>query len=354
MGKRIAFVIGGMTRGGAERVISILANEYAKNGWQADIVMLLTDKVDYDIDKRISIIDLVGKSRKNIISIIGWLKSFRHYVKKAEPDVIVSFVARINIITLLSTLGLRSRIVVSERNDPTLDGRSKLVDWCTKILYKRADRVVFQTNRARDYFASSIKKNSVIIPNPICVEQEVSGNSKHKIVSVGRLAPQKNQKMLIDAFYAVRKLHPEYSLWIYGEGELRNELEDHIRKLGLKDSVFLPGNMKHIHVNIADADMFVLSSNYEGLSNALLEAMMMGLPCISTNCAGSDEYIKDGLSGLLVPVGDTTEMATAILKLIEDRDLRERIIDNSAQSVDNCRVEKVMQSWQNTIEGNLI
>lgn len=348
--KRITFVIGGMTRGGAERVISILANQYVSLGWKVDIVMLLLDKVEYKLDKNIRLINMTCKKNKRFFQILRWLDSFRKYVVKSEPDIIVSFVARINLIVLFSTIGINRKIVISERNDPAMDGRSVIVDFATKVLYKRATRIIFQTERALNYFPKELQKNGVIIPNPISVQAEALLQCNHKIVSVGRLAPQKNQKMLIDAFSEVSRKYPEYTLWIYGEGELREELEQEIQNKNLQSRVFLPGNTPNIHESIADAEIFVLSSDYEGLSNALLEAMMMGLPCISTDCAGSDEYIRNGDNGILVPVGDTVKIAEAMIMFIEDKELREKIGKRGKETVKKCERDFVMEQWKNAIE----
>ncbi len=349
MGK-ITFVIGGMSRGGAERVISILANHYAESEWQVDIVLLLLNKVEYELANKIRLIDMTRKTQNKISGAPHWVLSFRKYVKENNPDIIVSFVARINVVVLLATLGMNKKIIISERNDPSMDGRSRFLDFATKVLYKKAKKIIFQTRRAASHFAGGILNNSVIIPNPISVKCTAQENTKHKIVSVGRLAPQKNHKMLIDAFAEVTKKHPEYQLWIYGEGTSRSELEAKIQKLRLEDKVFLPGNISDIHQEISDAEMFVLSSDYEGLSNALLEAMMMGIPCISTTCAGSDEYIKDSYNGLLVPIGNAGKMEAAIKRLIEDDDFRRRIGEVGKKSVEQCDSQIVMKKWCETIE----
>ena len=347
--KKISFIIGGMTRGGAERVISILANQYAKDGWDVDIVMMLDYVVKYELDERINLINMTVDKKNKFKSAPKWVISFRSYVRKRRPDVIVSFVARINIVVLLSTLGMRVPIVISERNDPFADGRSKGIDILTKVLYPKAKVIVFQTKRALNHFSGGIRKLGIIIPNPISTECCASHSTK-KIVSVGRLAPQKNQKMLIEAFSEFVKYHNDYSLYIYGEGSLRRELEQLIKNLKLENNVFLPGNVPDIHHQIADAEMFVLSSDYEGLSNALLEAMMMGLPCISTKCAGSDEIISDGYNGLLVPVGDKEKLVQAMVYLIENPDKRQEFINKGKVSVERCRASIVLKQWKDVIE----
>ena len=347
--KHITFVIGGMTRGGAERVISILANYYAAEDWNVDIVMLLNNTVNYDLNSNINLIDMTVDSGSRIKSAPKWVTLFRKYIKENKPDVIVSFVARINIVVLLATLGMKIPVIISERNDPAADGRSKIINIATKIIYRKAKTIVFQTERARNYFTGKIKKNGVIIPNPIAVTC-IAEKSKKKIVSVGRLAPQKNQQLLIAAFKKVLNKHPDYVLYIYGDGELKEQLERQVACLGIKDKVFMPGNKPNIHQEISDAELFVLSSDYEGLSNAMLEAMMMGFPCISTNCAGADEYIMSGENGILVPLQDKDSMVNAMNYMIENKERALEMGKNAQKSVENCQVEVVMKEWNKIIE----
>lgn len=155
-----------------------------------------------------------------------------------------------------------------------------------------ADKVVFQTKRVSSYFP--YLSNATIIFNPISVSSVSKNTNLKKIVTVGRLTVQKNQKLLIESFSEVLKKYPNIILEIYGDGEKREELKYIIKTLGVSNNVIFKGNILNVHEAIADAGLFVLSSDYEGLSNALMEAMMMGLPCISTTCAGSDELISDG------------------------------------------------------------
>ncbi|MBY0158840.1 glycosyltransferase family 4 protein [Cytobacillus oceanisediminis] len=347
---RIAFIIGSMGKGGAERVISILANRYASKGWEVDILMLLDDKCDYSLSNSINLIPIIKKGKSRFSQLPNWLSSIRKYVKNYKPNRIVSFVARINLITLLACLGLNQRILISERNDPAADGRSVFVRLSTYVLYSYSKAIVFQTKWAQSCFPKKIQKKGIIIPNPINVATGASKNKKKKLVSVGRLSEQKNQAMLIDAFAKVNEEHPEYQLFIYGEGHLRDLLSQQINELHLNDKVFLPGTVTNIHEVISDAEIFVLSSNYEGLSNALLEAMMMGLPCISTNCAGSNEIIKDEVNGLLIPIGDTERLTDTINKLITNKDFSSQLGNEAKTTAKMFDSKIVINKWENVIE----
>ena len=187
-------------------------------------------------------------------------------------------------------------------------------------------------------------KNSVIIPNPVTVACHAS-NTQPRIVSVGRLTPQKNQKLLIDAFKQICNSYPEHTLSIYGDGELKEKLSKMIVDYGIDNKVFLHGNIENVHEEISNSELFVLPSNYEGLSNALLEAMIIGLPCISTDCAGSSEYIVDGKSGLLVPVNDRDALVTAMQKMLDNEELRQRCQKGAKNIIKRVDKDVVLKKW---------
>lgn len=169
-------------------------------------------------------------------------------------------------------------------------------------------------------------------------------------MNVGRLAEQKNQGLLIAAFARFYTFHPEYTLAIYGEGALRDTLNKQVQNLKLKESVSLEGRSTQIHHAICDAEIFVLSSDYEGLSNALLEAMMMGFPCISTDCEGSIDVIENGVNGLLIHRGNEDELVSALTLLAENADLREKLGRKARETSKRFRRKEVCQKWTEMIE----
>ena len=340
--KKITFVLGSMGQGGAEKVISVLSKDYAEKGWETDIVVLLNNRIAYDLHPNTRLIDFSGEGQSRIRRLPYWLRSIRKYLKTNKPDIVLSFAARINVIVLLAGQGCFSRLFVSERNDPRYDGRSKIVDWATKILYPKTDGVIFQTERAKTYFGSL--KNGCIIPNPISVAAYATAEKQKKIVSVGSLKPQKNHRLLIDAFANIAGDFTEYQLVIYGEGSLRKELEKQIADLNLQERVLLPGGKRNVHECISNAELFVLSSDYEGLSNALLEALMMGLPCVSTNVAGADEYI-DGSNGLVTPVGNQKALSDAMRKMLVDDAFRRQCGVNAAEKAIDFDFQSVLKKW---------
>ncbi len=352
----IIFIIGGMQRDGAERVISILADDFLKRNWEIYIITLLNENIEYDIDDRINIISLCGKNTSYLMRTLYWIFNLRKKIKKIKPAIMVSFVARINVLSLIATIGIKCRKVISERNDPIFDGRSIVTRYATFITYQMADCIIFQTKRAQNCFPSSIRKKSTIILNPVVVQTKALSPAKRnkKIVNVGRLAKQKNQKLLIEAFRMVYEKFPEYKLYIYGKGSLEAELKLLTERSGLENAVLFPGSYMDIHYKISDAQLFVLSSDYEGLSNALMEAMMMGLPCISTECAGSDEIINSGENGVLVPVGNKDELARAMIELIENEEKRNRIGLEAIASSEFFSEQNIICEWRRAIENTTI
>lgn len=351
--KKVVFFTGAMARGGAERVISIISNHLAKKGWNVTIILLLKNIANgYELDKSIKIVSLeLENNRFRLAQILHDVVEIRKFLKREKPDVVVSFMRASNVISWLACKGRKVRYIASERNDPIKAKMGYLPEKVLQSAYENAEKVIFQTERARSCFNEKIQKNGVIIGNPVSVVCEADKEKKKKFVAVGRLMPQKNHKILIDAFSDVVKLHPDYTLEIYGDGTLHKTLEKQISELNLDKNVFLKGNVSNVHECIKDAGAFVLSSDFEGTSNALLEAMLMGHVCISTDCAGSDEIIKDGENGFLIPVGDKEKLVKAILKVIEDKENLQDMGEKAKESVQRFKKENIIDKWMKVIEG---
>ena len=348
MSKKIVFFTGAMGRGGAERVISILSNYYANLGWEVKIGMLLHSNIEYDLNPKVEVVNL-SSSLGIKLGFLQTVGNVRRFVNKENPNVIVSFMAQICLIAGLALKKGCARLIMSERIDPSQVGRGFFFRKLLDRTYKKADVFVVQTERAKNYFCKEIQDISVIIANPIKVYAHTNLSSK-RIVTAGRLTTQKNHKMLISAFSKIKKIHPEYTLTIYGEGPLRRELEEQVSSLGLEDSVSLPGNVPDLHHQISDAEIFVLPSDFEGLSNALLEAMMMGFPVISTNCAGSDEIIKDMENGILVNIGNEDALVAAMDRLVSTPDLKTELSERAKKTVEYCKVDSIISKWSEVID----
>lgn len=348
--KKISFFIGSLHGGGAEKVISILANHYQTIGWNVAIVLLLDSQIKYEVDPRIQIIDFTQAKNGSYFKYLPkWLIKIRQYVKKETPDRIVSFVGRINVLVLTACLGLHIPIIVSERNDPKHDGRSPMMLRLCNWSYKRATVVVYQTKYEQTCFSSKLK-NGVIIGNPISLTATPQLEYRqYEIVTAGRLSTQKNQKMLIDAIALLSTNYPQISLNIYGEGDLKEILWNQIKSLNLTNRIRLCGNVSDLHQKICQSGIFVLCSEYEGLSNALIEAMALGLPCISTDYPGVRELIIDGENGLIVPCDDAKQLALAIEKLLTQQELRKKISLNGMKTSKLYENSVILKHWEKII-----
>lgn len=346
---KILFFIGGMERGGAERVISILANNYAEKGHSVEIGLLLSEKVQYQLHKDIKIIDFTCSNKSYIRNVPRWILNIRKHISISKPDCIVSFVGRINMLVLTSTIGFNIPIVVSERNDPKHDGRGKLLQCYCNHIYKTAKSIVFQTEYEKSCFSKTLNSKSIVISNPISVSITENKHERLEIVTAGRLMPQKNQKLLINAFSRIHKRFPNIVLKIYGEGILRKDLQDLINKYGLEKSITLCGNVEDLHERISGARIFVLTSEFEGQSNALLEAMMLGIPCISTNYSGANEIINNNVNGILVEKGNVKELESAMTLLLTNKELRNSIIKQGIKTCKKYKKEIVVEKWEEII-----
>ena len=347
---KISFFIGSVGRGGAERVISILANDYCARGWDVDIVLLLKNVVEYDLNSNIRIVDITPKKGGYVENAPRWLIDIRHYLKECKPDRVVSFVGRINALVLTASIGLKTPIIISERNDPKQDGRGTVMQWYCNRIYKRAKAIVYQNEHEKSCFSKSLERKGCIIPNPVNVSATCEERT-NIVATAGRLIEQKNQKILVSAMAQVHKSFPDVKCRIYGEGSLKSSLQSQINELGLQDTVTLEGNVKDIHQCLAQCGIFALTSNFEGLSNALIEAMMLGLACITTDYPGAQELIENNENGLVVPLNDSDTLAAAIIRLIENKDCCADTLAKKGKAFSaNFRAETVLEQWHNVIE----
>lgn len=345
--KTVFILVNKLSNGGAQRVATVLASELTKKyhvvlinsrllksyypvSPQVELVCVPWGLWDFEtIDRFTAVYMKAIKRRRNVYATISFL-----YISN-----------KLNVLSKIPS----EKVICCERNNPTRNEDNKRLEEIQR-LYETADHVVFQSDSIRDLFSEKVKRHSTILPNPVGVTCIRSSAPEHRIVNCGRLAAQKNQALLIRAFSRFHTLHPEYTLSIHGEGELRVPLENLISDLNLEDVVILEGWSPKVQEEISDAEIFILSSDYEGLSNALLEAMMMGFPCISTDCEGSREVIKDGENGLLVPCGDETALLAAMLKLAEQVSFREKLGKKAANTAKLFRKEKAVAEWAEMIE----
>lgn len=352
MEKKVFFITNGLPGGGAERVMSVVANYLDNKGYEVSFIMLRRVAEAYELNKSIKRYYRDKKKNRDFIGEIKYLHNF----EKQNPDAIfVSFFTHQSLYTILASIGTKAKVIVSERNDPEKTVSGIAMKLARNFLYgcAKCKYVVFQTEGAKKYFNSKIQKKGVIILNPIKENLPEHKNEKvqHRIVSIGRLNLQKNYALLIDAFSLFSQKHDDYKLEIYGQGELESTLKDQVRKLGIEDKVVFEGFRNDVHKQVVDAAMFVISSDYEGLSNALLEAMAMGLPCISTDSppGGARMIIKNGENGLLVPVGNKEKLTQAMDTIACNVEMAEKMGKEATKLRVILSEDRICKLWENLI-----
>lgn len=347
--KKILFVSNKLYGGGSEQVLVNLANYFSDHAWEVRILSLLPG-TPYPIGRNVDV-HYYSVGKKGRLDKILWM---RKEWKEFSPDAVISFEYFLNLYVICSGLLVRgrrkTRLVVSERNDPARRGGRFPVRQIRNLLYHFCDVLVCQTPAARAYFPASIQKNALIIANPVKAQlPEVhQGPRRKEIVNFCRLEKQKNLPLLIEAFAIFRKNYPDYHMTIYGDGSIYKELEQEILARSLQEAVTLHPAIPDVHERIRDAAMFVSSSDYEGLSNSMLEAMALGLPVICTDCPcyGASMIIQDNRNGMLVPVGNAMKIAEAMGRIAGDRQFAEGLSLEAAKTRDMYSIERIGAKWE--------
>lgn len=318
--KRIIFVTISMTGGGTERVIATLANYWARNGYKITILMIGGDSVEYDLDSRILIQCVSKATGGNLSARVKRIRAMREEFKKDESASIIAMGTVASLFSSVASVGLKNRLIMSERNDPEILNHKPIKYHERQIrnmLYMRAYRIVFQSEMAMESFPQNIKEKGVIIMNPLREDMPIPAeycDRDRRVITAGRLTKRKNQKLLIDGFVGFHSTHTEYTLDIFGDGELREFLENYIIEKNAEDYITIRGFSKEIYSEMNKSSIYISTSDSEGISNSLMEAMAMGLAVIATDCpvGGSASLIQDGVNGRLIPVGDYEELVNAI------------------------------------------
>lgn len=351
----IAFYISNpLLNGGAERVVSNLANAFV----QKDNVAIITPfraENEYHIDSRIRRFYLdEDVSRVAILRVVTRTFRLRRYLARQKVQVLFAFLDGAVEYAVLATCFTNTKVIVSERNAPEQFYKIWWKKMWLRMMYDTADAAVFQTPNAQKWFNQSIQHRSKIIYNPVRddfynVERSPVAN---RIVTCGRYVPQKNHHMLIDAMSIATQRYPELKLSIFGTGELRNSLQEHIRRVGLVHSITLEGNITEVPSMLKTAEIFVLSSDFEGAPNALMEAMAVGVPAISTDCpcGGARMLLGENENGILVPVADIQSMADAICKLHADQVLQQMYSQRGSSFAEKFKISNIIKDWYSVID----
>lgn len=342
-----------LMQGGAARVCANLSSPLCNTFDEVILVTWVNVPQFYEYDYRAKWLCVEKEvGGKNDLKRMHW---FRNFVKHEKPDLILSFLEPLNLRVLMCTIGLGIKTIVAERNDPRTVNKYWIMNLFEKLVYRRADKILVQTETISKFFDGALSARTQIIYNPVNLPKEMVGKAlqiqkQKRIVSVARLIPQKRLDVLIKAFSVFVETHPDYTLSIYGIGPLEEKLKQLANTLKIRNKVFFPGNSKTIHQDILDADMMCLVSDREGMSNAMIEAMCLGLPCICTNVSGAIDLIEDGTNGFLVDIGNVEQLVEK-MKILADQPTVAKVIGHNASGLFKIlNKDKIYEEWMNIIK----
>lgn len=270
--------------------------------------------------------------------------------KNDRPDVVIAFMLEVYCVTLASLIGVSVPVISSERIDPHFFGRAKgLLRW---LLLRRTTHLVVQTVRIKDFYSAKLQSRTTIIPNPVTdkVFSLTPTLKQKRIIAVGRLAYQKNYPMMFRAFAKVHHDFPDWQLVVYGNGPQKDEIRGVIERLGMEGHIILAGKSDHVVEEMNKSSLFVMSSDYEGMSNALLEAVCVGLPVISTDVSGARDLITEGVNGYIVPVGNERALTLALSSMLSSPEKMDEMGRQSKALAPRFREEQIVGQWEELIK----
>ena len=359
---KLTMLISSLSCGGAERVMSQMANYWAEKKWSITILTLadggelpffeLHPKV---IHRSLPFEPFSCSSIQDTVNSLKQLLALRRTIGESTPHVLISFMDKVNILALWATSRMDFPVVISEHTLPGYHQIGRMWDTLRRLTYPRATCLTVLTSDDLMYFSPALQRKGYIIPNAVVPppdyhHEEEFDRATKTIIAVGRLVHEKGHDLLMRAFAAIASRYPEWSVIIWGEGKLRTELEFLRDHLGLQGRIFLPGCTKRIHEEMKRADLFVMPSRYESFGNALCEAMACGLPVISFDCPnGPRHIIQNATDGILIPPEDIGALSEAMEKLINEPETRDYLAHHALKITERLGLEKVMEMWETVI-----
>lgn len=354
--KKLLFVFRDMGTGGAQKIEAFVANTMVEAGYEVVVINMASSPCTVDLNEKIKIVDVlydhIAECKNKLLNLIYktlYLYKLRKKILEIKPDLICGFLSDVVRIIVLAMDGCNIPIIGSERGDPNVFTAKQFNNY--KIAYEKCRGVVFQLDNVKDIYSLPSEIIQKVIPNP-CIPRTgdvFCGNecSKHVVVGAGRLSSQKRFDLLIDAFEIIHKNHPEYKLHIYGDGPLYNEILSQIELSPARDAISLIGDVKDVFNENLEVEFFVLSSDFEGIPNVLIEAMAAKIPCVATDCSpgGAEFLLKNGKCGLLVPRDDKYKLAEAMEKYICDEKLREEMKEKGWVTIQEFNPINIKKMW---------
>lgn len=351
---KISFYISSLSGGGAEKVLTCLANRLALQGNEVHVISLEKRPQFYTLNDNVILHKAEYKKGKKFIEQINDFLFIKKYFRKIKADISISFLTRCNILVLLTNLLSKEKIIVCDRNNP-LKEHSKKIFTLSNIIYKRANKIIVQTKQIKSFYDRRLQDKIDIIENPIddvALYKQIENKEIKKentIISIGRLEPQKDFETLIKAFAKIHYKYPDWKVKIFGIGDMQKQLENLAIKCNVKDSVIFSGRTETPFYELKKSKIFVLSTHYEGFPNALCEAMEAGLICIASDCvSGPNELIQNGINGWLFPVGDDIKLSELLIESIDSvEDIKMGIC--AAKTTKRLYLEENIKYWKKAI-----
>ncbi len=353
--KKIAFYIGSLRKGGAERVFVNLADYFRGEGYEVVMVTQYRFEEEYDLPAGVGrVLSDIGEeevTRSRIRNFFLRLYKLHAVWKQEKPNLVLSCIGKNNFMAVVSAMGTGARAVVSVVGEAGEEYPTRGMRMLANLLFPCAAGVILQTERSRAFFSRAVGAHAVVLPNslnPAFIRPRFEGERRKEIVSVGRMDKNKNHEMQVRAFAALPPAFSEYTLTIYGDGDLHSYIEELAAKLGVADRVRLPGVVPDIAERIGRASLFLLTSYSEGVSNALIEALALGLPVIATDVpsGGTEELVTDGVNGLVIPAGDQKALECAMKKVLGDPAYADRLGREAAGIQQKLAPERVNALWK--------
>lgn len=387
--RKVIFAISMLKGGGAEKVLLHLAEEFGNRGWDCLILVTNQRRAEARIDEsngsanirfcldEIKITNPVMSPLRVFNTICryyeirekeipdfavkySFINMYRQHVKwvsqilkENTKSPVIAFLQPTNQITLMASWRLSNPVILSERSDPKRYFRSRYANYFINNYYQKITTIVFQTPYAKECYPPHIKEKGVVIPNFISKQlpERYMGKREKVVVNYCRLTPEKNIKLLIDAFCLFYRSHNDYRLEIIGDGLLKDELVNYSFQKKIHNAVSFIEHTSDVHKRVIRYSMFVSSSNWEGLSNSMLESMAIGLPTICTDCEGGGArfIIQDHVNGLIVPKNDAGALCHAMCEVADNKQFQEKLSESASAIRDVLSIENIMDMWEKEI-----
>ncbi len=342
MTQKILFVIHSLSIGGAQKMIYMVASFFAQKGHDVTIITISDKQIKYPLENNIKHRYLYQSTSKNH-SLFNNISLLRSYIKREQFTTVFSFICKINMVTILACLRLKTSLYVSVRNDPryNMSAFGKLI---RNILYHLPKGIIFQNKQELLYFPKSVRKKGKIINNPIEANLPLKNTSKftYNIIMAGYLCEQKNYHLAIKGFALFNKANPLYKLHIYGNGK-QEELKNLIKEYHLSSSVFIYSTTKDIYEKMYESDIYLSTSLYEGISNSILEAIGLGLPVVVTDC--SRDLVESGYNGIVIKENKPEAVANSLEEIINNRNFWKNANEYSKKLRKELTLEIIGEKW---------